>query len=451
MNIHHWTGRSTVVRLAVLFGVLSAPALAGQAPARIELPGSAMPGAKAGASLVLSPVEVYADDARVHVVDGTATREVPRSAHRFFATRAGSAQGAWLGLAEDGATVEGATFSDQGMQAFSGRLVDGVVEVATTAKVGGPDQAFECGGAPMAPPAAAGTMRRARSADGSLLALPKGGTLLEARVAVDTDFELLNLKFAGSAINANNYIAALFAGMNTMYERDLGVRLVIGDVFLRTSAADPYATTSTDDTTVQLNEFGEYWRVNQSGIDRAFAMQLSGKSGNPGVASGVAWVLANHNYCDSTGTLQNGGTQTAGHFSITRVFRYGGAAAANDVPVIAHELGHNFGARHTHCTDRDPAPGLQPIDQCFNAEASCYTGAVSCPSEFPAHAGKGTVMSYCHFGGATNANCGSVVQEFHPVHEVLLGERVIANAGFACLTPASAGADPDLLFENGFE
>jgi hypothetical protein len=295
-------------------------------------------------------------------------------------------------------------------------------------------------------------MRRARNADGSLLALPKGGTLLEARVAVDTDFELLNLKFAGNTTNANNYIAALFAGMNTMYERDLGVRLVIGDVFLRTGAGDPYTTTSADQTTEQLNEFGEYWRTNQGGIDRAFAMQLSGKSGNANQASGIAWVLANHNYCAEKGTLFNAGTLTFGHYSVTRVFRYGGATAADDVSVIGHELGHNFGADHTHCTDRDEiTAGLQPIDQCYNNEAECYSGAVSCPTELPAHGEKGTVMSYCHFGGPNGADCGPVVQEFHPVHEVLLGERVIANAGFACLTPASAGADPDLLFENGFE
>ena len=441
----------TLCLLLLLF-----PLAAMAVPASIDLPSPpSAGGAKAAGALTLLPIEVYAADARVRVIENGVVREIPRSRQRFYAATRSDGSGAWLGVAEDGRQVDGATFSSSGVQAFSGVLRDGVVEVTASRAVDGSGHSFTCGGAPAAEPPLPGTVRRARNPDGTLLALPKGDTLLEARVAVDTDSELLSLKFGDNTTSANNYIAALFAGMNTMYERDLNVRLVVGDVMLRVGS-DPYASAPGVSTSVQLNEFGEYWRVNHQAINRAFAMLLSGKSANEFQASGTAWVLTSGNYCTAKGTLQNGDTQTSGHFSATQVFRSDNTAL--DVSVVGHELGHNFGAFHTHCTDRDPVTaGLQPIDQCFNSDnpppgGACYTGTRSCPTEFPAHTNRGTVMSYCNFSGSSGgaASCGQVVQEFHPVHEVLLGERITANAGFGCLTSAQ-GADPNYVFDNGFE
>jgi hypothetical protein len=62
---------------------------------------------------------------------------------------------------------------------------------------------------------------------------------------------------------------------------------------------------------------------------------------------------------------------------------------AGDAFVVGHELGHNFGSRHTHCY-------VPPIDECYAGESGCYQGPTSCPG------GPGTVMSYCHVAGCGN-------------------------------------------------
>ena len=51
-----------------------------------------------------------------------------------------------------------------------------------------------------------------------------------------------------------------------------------------------------------------------------------------------------------------------------------------DFVVLAHELGHNFGAAHTH----DYCP---PLDACYD---NCNS-SISCS--------QGTLMSYCHLCG----------------------------------------------------
>jgi hypothetical protein len=91
---------------------------------------------------------------------------------------------------------------------------------------------------------------------------------------------------------------------------------------------------------------------------------------------------------------------------------------------VGHELGHNFGSRHTHCTDTNPATSgvTEPIDFCYSGE-SCTSGpwpagsSVSCPAPFtidpvngaPIASVRGTLMSYCHLLGG----CG-VTNVFHP-------------------------------------
>ena len=236
---------------------------------------------------------------------------------------------------------------------------------------------------------------------------------LSAAIAFDTDTELMQLKFGNNQSAALDYIADLVAAMNVMYERDLDVTLLQGETILRVGS-DPYTQNSGGAaSSAELNEFSSYWAAHYNGIDRALTAMLSGKSTSPYSASGIAWLggLCSHSY----------------GYSFTKVFRID--YLAGDAFVVGHELGHNFGSRHTHCY-------VPPIDECYAGESGCYQGPTSCPG------GPGTVMSYCHING-----CGNNLMQFH--------SRVISNIVTNYLPPAvgvcifPAGGDP--LFSDGFE
>jgi hypothetical protein len=233
-----------------------------------------------------------------------------------------------------------------------------------------------------------------------------------ATIAFDTDTELLQLKFNNNQSAALDYIADLVAAMNVMYERDLDVTLLQGHTILRTGS-DPYNQNSGGNaSSAELNEFGSYWSSNYNHIDRALAAMLSGKQPSSNSASGIAWVggLCSRNY----------------GYSFTKVFKVD--YLPGDAFVAGHELGHNFGSRHTHCYS-------PPIDHCYANEGGCYSGPTSCPG------GPGTVMSYCHING-----CGSNYLRFH--------SRVITNILSNHVNPAFGvcifdAAEP--VFSDGFE
>ncbi len=249
-------------------------------------------------------------------------------------------------------------------------------------------------------------------------------------LAIDTDNELMLEKFSNNTSAASNYLAQLVLGMSAIYEKEPGdggarLKLELGSSILRPSTTtDPYPSTSTTPIGSQLDEFGNYWAANYSGTARAFALLISGKSPGAYSAQGMAWLLTSGTYCSRTASY-------GGHYSVSRVFKYSGATAANDVSLVAHELGHNFGLDHTHCT---AAGGGGFLDQCYSGEGSgCYVGPTSCPAPGSAPgAPKGTLMSYCHVN-----SCGANVQQVHPTQVITLNSRIDSQPP-SCVVPISS-------------
>jgi hypothetical protein len=374
--------------------------------------------------------EIYAPGARVLKIDATGSHELPRSRLVFFwGTEVDDPiSGIYVAVDPLTGTIESLTQSPGGAQHQLRPLVAGKAglhllatpEAFLAGQGAPPKPSWECTEDPLPP-------RPQSAVEEDTLALPSlpagaersgpitasaGGYNL-ATVAIDTDHPFMSSKFADDTTAATNYVASLFAQINVMYERDLQVQLQVGDTILRTaSIADPYTQGPSSTGAVsdaELNEFSSYWAANYGTTLRTVAAMLSGKSPDPSLAAGRASVasLCNH----SSG------------YSFSQVFLID--YLAGDALIVGHEIGHNFGSRHTHCYS-------PPIDQCYNAEPGCYSGAPSCPAPTTINGVAnvyGTIMSYCHL-----LNGCSTEMVFHP-RTVAVVNPNIQNALGVCIRP----------------
>ena len=351
-------------------------------------------------TVTFTRVDPYAPGARIFAVTDDGIEELPRSARALLVGRSDWHPDTRVVASIDpvSGTAFGYATTDRGtyelMEPAAGESTHWVVDASVLDN--GQTPRWQSGDT-LIPPSSPALQARQYAT-----ATPRDG-LQGAVMAVDTDYELLNLKFGGSTTAATDYIAALFAAMNVFYERDLEVRLLQGDTFLRTSASDPYDEGPSGGmvSSAQLNEFRIYWSSTYGHIERVAAMQLSGKSPNNFQAAGRSWldVLCSTSY----------------GYSVSMVFKID--YLSGDASLVGHELGHTFGSHHTHCYS-------PPIDTCYNTEGGCYNGdTTSCPP-----AGRGTIMSYCHVGACGTSN----LQEFHPRVQAEIGLSVAA-AG--CIDP----------------
>jgi hypothetical protein len=389
--------------------------------------------------------DVYSKDARIVAIGAGGETEVPRSRLLFFwGTAAGDpSRHVLLSLDPDTGTLAGLGVTPDGIYELRPARRPGEYRIASPAAVplaaAGADAAtggFRCGGSPS--PAGDDAPSLSSAAGGA--ATSTLSSLHTATVAVDTDNELLSLKFSDSTASATSYLASLFAGMNVIYERDLFVRLLQGHTILRlSSAADPWtqpacpAWPATCQNTggassAQLTQLSGYWASNYAAVPRALAMMLSGKQSSGSSASGIAYV----------NTLCSG----SGGYSFSQVFKFAGSTAASDVSLVAHELGHNFGSRHTHCYPT----ATTSIDACYSGESGCYSGTPACPAPFtitPINGGpvtnvKGTLMSYCHLLSGCSAS-----PVFHPLTVDVIAPLVDGRVG-VCVFPDAGAAIPTI-------
>jgi hypothetical protein len=384
--------------------------------------------------------EVYAEGARVILVEHGVERELPRSTLHFFSgvSRDGAAR---LALSTDayGQNASGVVFyrktsADVRLDTSGGwRLV-----AKPDAKTPKNTPTFQCGNTPQqsfntgissANPLALDLGLATENALFGSLADATPAAILATRSAVlafDVDVEAMTKKFGGSSVNATNYLANLVNALN-IYYGPLDVRFLVGTSFLRTGS-DPYGTTT--DVAAQLDLLGAHWRDNHATVPRAFVLLISAVQTGGCSGVGVAWVDA---YCRN-GT--SGSSNVYGSYSANQLFYDGCGSVENDLIILGHELGHNFGSRHTHC-ESNGAGGT--IDQCYTTEggSGCATGLPSCP------AGGGTLMSYCNQVTGCNTSLN-----FHPVQVGLLLPKVAAAVASGCfqrITPV------DLILRNGFE
>ena len=245
-------------------------------------------------------------------------------------------------------------------------------------------------------------------------ALTTGLDLAECRLAIETDYQLYQ-KF-GSVPATTNYVTELIAAVSERYEIDAQTRLTIAYLGVHSSSNDGWTSQdSGGDAGDLLDEFRAAWAPSSWPVSADLAHFLSGAS----LGGGIAYVnaLCSQSFGFGVSGSLHGQTNWA-------TWDYSPSVLSWDFVVVAHELGHNFGASHTH----DYCP---PLDHCYS---NC-DGTSNCP--------RGTIMSYCHScGGMSNIDL-----EFHP----FIADRMRSNVASSCLDSASLPGGTAVTFELSFD
>jgi len=218
------------------------------------------------------------------------------------------------------------------------------------------------------------TMENQASSLGEL-GMTVGGTGCKTvPIYFECDFDMYT-KNGSSVQNTINYMTAVFNLVQQLYDNE-GIRIVISEIFVHTTP-DPYASITTNINSTSLFNFAT--NKASSGFNGRLAHLVSTRSVNAG---GIAYIDV---LCS-----------TQANFGYSNIF----STYVNDVSVyswtvycIAHEIGHNFGSRHTHWCGWNLGNGLiGRIDSCRAGESS--SGSNACGSTVVPTVG--TIMSYCH-------------------------------------------------------
>ncbi|MDP7029494.1 MAG: zinc-dependent metalloprotease [Phycisphaerales bacterium] len=212
-----------------------------------------------------------------------------------------------------------------------------------------------CGGSPAPAPFESEASKDADRAAGACRVL---------RVAFDSDWPFTDALFAGDADLSAAYVLELAAAVSVIYAESLDMTLEVA--YVRTwsdEASCPYDPSEQSDT--MLHQLQAEWEAAAPEPDRHVAHLLSGS--NEPESAGQAWVSA---VCGSSG--YGFSSQLDGGFADPVVDHVWNVW---DLFVVAHEIGHNLGADHTH-------EMVPPIDECGSGDCTNAWG--------------GTIMSYCH-------------------------------------------------------
>ncbi len=344
------------------------------------------------ASLSLVPITPFQDDAVLEIAHARGQA----SDLRPLRTDGVYLRGAIAGLADSQAFL---SVSDAGTFGFvrwqgrtaiisSGRKSDGL-----------PTVVYELAALPPGfvetPPWACGTADSSElpsGADGAGEGGVAGTPCRQVRIAFETDYEFFVL-LDNDVTVATDYVATVSAALNTIFDRDLSVRLSTSYLRLWPEVEDVWTAGT---TSAQLVEFRSVWG-SQGAVARDTAHMLSGRN----LGGGIAYAPG---LCSSFGY---GVSANLAGFFPTPLTNNG--AQNWDIFVVAHEVGHNFGMPHTHAMS-------PPVDGCGSTPADCSA----------ADADSGTLMSYCHLcaGGLSNIRL-----EFHPA-SIALAQSYLD--GLAC-------------------
>ncbi|MFN8361395.1 MAG: M12 family metallo-peptidase [Candidatus Kapaibacterium sp.] len=220
---------------------------------------------------------------------------------------------------------------------------------------------------------------------------PLSTKLLEVRVAVECDTKFFT-ELNKDTVKSAGYALALISMASIAFEDDLNVTLSVPWLKIWTDApSDPYNVNG--DGTALTYKAQTYWKANNAGVDRDVVHVLTAGGGG---GLGLIYNLGNGGG-GTTVCNKDEGFSSSSPFTFhkypTLDFTYG-------VYIVAHELGHNFGAKHSHNCFWSPA-----LDTCVVDEGiadKCF------PADLTVRPNPGSIMSYC-----PNVNLAAHNQDFN--------------------------------------
>lgn len=230
----------------------------------------------------------------------------------------------------------------------------------------------------------------------SSTSVPSMANFWTVSLAVETDVQFYN-KF-NSVPSALAYVTQLIGAVATRFSEQVNVQLQLAYVGIHTAEQDGWFAQDipTNGTLDLLSEFQAKWKNGAAPVAADLYHFISGWWPGPSSPSGIGWfsdfcapLQNNHmNFAISTGLPNPPGSFPIASNGLSFPFL-----------LVAHEIGHNFRAIHTH----DYCP---PIDQCAESWAfgPCQTQQV-CTSQ-------GSIMSYCWSCTGAATNLGTYY--FHP-------------------------------------
>ena len=243
------------------------------------------------------------------------------------------------------------------------------------------DRVFTCGVEDAAP---------LPNADGSAAQM-RSSSLLEC-VEVGIEIDQFTYNALGSDVtDAVDWALAIMASVDEIYRNELNDLVTLEARFIHVwTSPDPYASVVNDGGGL-LGAFNSEWNNNPNfnsiPLDLKHFLTMRTNIGT----GGIAYL---NGLCNSFNAGVSGNLSSTTSYNINTY--------AWNLDVVAHEMGHNCGANHTHWCGW---PG-GPIDNCGSYEGDC-TGFTNNPT-----GQLGTIMSYCHAiaGGSKNL-------VFHPTVE----------------------------------
>ena len=234
-----------------------------------------------------------------------------------------------------------------------------------------------------------------------------------AEVAVDIDSYTYST--FSNVTSATDWALALMTGVSAIYSQEVGALVFLQTTYVHIwNTPDPMSN-YTDQASEMLAAFRSIWQSDPdlSSIQRDETHLLT-KRGNTGTG-GIAYLDV---VCSSWAYGFSGYLSGTSSYNIS--------SYSWNLNVVSHELGHNFGANHTHWCGW---PG-GPIDNCGDLEGSC-SGYTNNPQ-----GQVGTIMSYCHAIGG-----GSVNLNFHPTVKTYGLQPTIEGSGY-CFTDCEGYEPP---------